>query len=205
MTRKLLLLLLLLAGVYSLTALSPVHTAVTPKVGQVTIDNRHSKASDVVTLDNAIVGATHSIQTIPALTGAHIDAILCAQQSPACGTGARLYELGQDSHVNSDYALAFFWHESQFGKYGIAVRNRGLGNIRCTPGYSCLNGFRSYSSWVAGFADWYALIRYYIDTLHKSTIEQIVPTYAPTSENDTTAYIASVVTSVQVWRKNVVG
>lgn len=146
------------------------------------------------------VAGQHAIQGPPTVTAAFIDSTLCKAASPACGTGQVLYDYGKLYDIDPAYALAFFKHESSYGKYGVASTNRGIGNIRCTPGYQCLYGFRAYASWQQGYADWYQLIRWYITDLHKSTIEQIVPTYAPSVENDTPAYIASVVDSVAAWR-----
>lgn len=150
-----------------------------------------------MTIDNK---QQHSIQGKPSLSAQQIDAILCNANSPVCGTGQTLYDLGKQYGIDPAYALAFFKHESSFGLYGVATTNLGIGNIRCTPGYQCLHGFRAYQSWQQGYADWYQLIRWYITTLHKSTVEQIVPTYAPSVENDVDAYISSVEQSVSSWR-----
>jgi|SRR5579871_5758380 len=129
--------------------------------------------------------------------------ILCVAASPACGTGNALYDDGIQYGIDPVYALAFFRHESSYGKYGIAATNKGLGNIRCSSGYQCKNGFRAYTTWQAGYDDWYKLIRYYVDNWHKSTIYEIIPTYAPSSENDTQEYIQSIEESVSTWRKQV--
>jgi hypothetical protein len=83
----------------------------------------------------------------PTITPDFINKMLCTYGNPeTCNTGQSLYTTGQQFGIDPVYALAFFWHESNFGKYGVAKTNRGLGNIRCTAGYSCNNGFRSYSS-----------------------------------------------------------
>jgi len=139
----------------------------------------------------------------PTINAHFIDNVLCSNASPACGTGQALYDGGVQYGIDPAIALAFFRHESSYGKYGIAAHNLGLGNIRCTDGYVCKFGFRAYPSWQAGYIDWYKLIRYYIDELHKTTIDVIIPTYAPSVENDTQGYIQSVKISVQEWRKQV--
>ncbi|MBV9230389.1 MAG: glucosaminidase domain-containing protein [Chloroflexi bacterium] len=137
----------------------------------------------------------------PTITAAQINSVLCRAGSPACGTGNALYSLGVKYGIDPAYALAFFEKESTFGKYGVAHTNLGLGNIRCTPGYRCMYGFRAYRSWAEGYADWYQLIRYqYVNSWHLVTIPQIVQRYAPPVENSTAQYIKFVESSVMVWR-----
>src|SRR5262249_1613046 len=133
-------------------------------------------------------GSTMAVTASPSVNAHFIDNILCSNASPACGTGKAMYNDGVQIGIDPVFALAFFKHESSYGKYGIAALNKGLGNIRCSSGYVCKGGFRAYATWEEGYDDWYHLIRYYIDTWHKNTIDAIVPTYAPSSENDTSGY-----------------
>jgi hypothetical protein len=145
----------------------------------------------------------------PSLSATFIDKQLCAYSSsdnphvsPACGTGNDLYSLGAQAGIDPAFALAFFLHESTFGRYGIAADNKGLGNIRCTPGYWCKHGFRAYHTWQEGYADWFSLIKdLYVNAWNCRTVEQIIPHYAPSSENDTQGYINSVLGSVATWRQ----
>ena len=147
-----------------------------------------------------VIASTMTVTQNPTINAHFIDAVLCHASSPACGTGQALYDDGVQYGIDPIFALAFFKHESSYGKYGIAAQNLGLGNIRCSDGYQCNHGFRAYPSWQAGYIDWYKLISYYVNTWHKNTVDAIVPTYAPTSENDTQGYITSIETSVQEWR-----
>lgn len=138
----------------------------------------------------------------PSISASFIDSILCSASSPACGTGQALYNDGLQYGIDPAYALAFFQHESGYGKYGVARVTLGLGNIRCSSGYRCIDGYRAYKSWPEGYADWYQLIStLYIHQLHLTTIEQIVPVYAPPVENDTQGYIAAIQAQVIAWRK----
>jgi hypothetical protein len=150
---------------------------------------------------------TYSLVGTPSIAQATINQILCAAGSPACGTGDVLYQLGITYGIDPIYPLAFFKHESTFGRFGIAATNHGLGNIRCI-GYSfCLNGYRAYHTWEQGYKDWYELLKYgYINgnvSPHCPclTVAQIIPVYAPESDNNNeTAYIRDVETSVSTWR-----
>jgi Mannosyl-glycoprotein endo-beta-N-acetylglucosaminidase len=183
--------LLCLAGIAALNMTTPHHLAATGVAMTI-----HAPA-----IMPTVPGAMHTVYGQPSITASFIDHVLCAASSPACGTGQALYDSGKLTGIDPAYALAFFWHESQFGKYGVARTNKGIGNIRCTSGYSCLYGFRMYPTWQAGYVDWYGLIAWYGTALHKWAIETIVPTYAPPGDNnDTPAYIQSVLASVTAWR-----
>jgi hypothetical protein len=143
---------------------------------------------------------SYSVLSKPSISATKIDAILCKAGSPACKTGQALYDLGVESGINPAVALAFFKHESTYGLYGVARATRSLGNIRCSQGYACVDGFRAYSSWQSGYEDWYGLIAFYCHEWNKCTVGTIVPTYAPSSENDTSAYIRDVCASVDEYR-----
>jgi hypothetical protein len=142
------------------------------------------------------------VRRVPTLAAGFVNQILAVAHSPARGTGQALYDLSLQSGIDDAYALAFFQQESQFGTTGMARLTHALGNIRCSAGYQCTSGYRAYSSWVAGEADWYQLIRtLYINTWHLTTVEHIVPVYAPSSDgNDVAAYIAAVEQAVARWQ-----
>jgi hypothetical protein len=146
----------------------------------------------------------------PTITAEFIDRVLSASGSPAAGTGQALYDDGVASGIDPVFALAFFLREDSFGKTGIGAANHSLGNIRCSAGYACQYGFRSYSTWEEGYQDWYRLMLVgYVQgqiTIpivgHRcSTVEQIIPVYAPSSDsNDVTGYINAVLSAVRTWR-----
>jgi hypothetical protein len=147
----------------------------------------------------------------PTIRAASINALLCAtyggRRSTACGTGEALYQLGVKYGIDPIYAAAFFKHESQFGTQGVAVSTHGLGNIRCSPGYACIGGYRAYVTWEEGYEDWYRLILYgYVQGSVSSqcpcrTVAQIIPVYAPPEDhNNVRAYITAVEAAVDSWR-----
>src|SRR5207249_9815262 len=88
------------------------------------------------------------------------------------------------------------------GTTGVAKITLSLGNLRCTAGYpSCYKGYRAYSSWEAGFLDWYKLIlTVYVAQWGLTTVEQIIHVYPPASENDVPAYIIAVKRAVDTWQ-----
>jgi len=148
-----------------------------------------------------------SVLGSPSIPVELIDRVLSAYGSPAAGTGQSLYDLDVESGIDPVWALAFFLHEGSFGKTGIGAVNHSLGNIRCSAGYSCQDGFRSYATWEASYQDWYSLILngYVKGSVSAAcpctTIEQIIPVYAPSSDgNDVQVYIAALLQAASTWR-----
>lgn len=138
----------------------------------------------------------------PTISADFINQVFDAYDSPASGKGQTLYDLGVQYHIDPVYALAFFLQESRLGTTGVARVTHSLGNIRATPGYDSYDGYRKYKSWEAGFEDWYKLIhKQYVQTWKLSTVDQIIPVYAPSADhNDVDAYIQSVKSAVDSWR-----
>ena len=84
----------------------------------------------------------------------------------------------------------------------MAAVTHSLGNIRALSGHPQYHGYRYYATWEEGFEDWYKLIaNVYVDQWGLATVDQIIPVYAPSEDNnDEGAYISSVKNSVQTWR-----
>lgn len=144
----------------------------------------------------------YSVLGSPSVSVAFLNRVLSAYRSPTAGLGQTLYADGQHFGIDPVFALAFFMHEDSFGKTGWGAVNHSLGNTRCTAGYACQGGYRSYATWSAGFWDWFTLIRVqYVNIWHLSTVDQIIPVYAPSSDgNDVKGYIAAIKTAVDTWR-----
>lgn len=143
-----------------------------------------------------------SILGPPTISPQRIDAVLASYGSPAEGTGQVMYDLGVKYGIDPAYCLAFFIHESTAGTRGVATVTKSIGNIRTTAGYADYQGYRMYDSWETGIEDWYLLIRdLYVDGWNLTTLEQILPVYAPPADNnDTPAYIATVRQLIASWR-----
>lgn len=146
--------------------------------------------------------SSYSVLGAPTVSAAFINSVLATYNSPAAGKGQALFDDGVSYGIDPVYALAFFMHESSFGTAGVAQYTHSLGNLRCIPGPACYDGFASFPTWEAGFIAWYGLIHdVYVDTWHLTTIEQIVPTYAPSGDhNNVSAYIGAVESAVDSWR-----
>jgi len=151
---------------------------------------------------SAPLDLSYEVEGKPTIDAHFIDQVLAFYGSPAQGKGQALYNLGVTYGIDPVYALAFFMHESSFGTTGVARVTHSLGNIRVTPGYQDFQGYRRYRSWEEGFEDWYRLIKIqYIEKWSLTTVDQIVPVYAPSADhNDVDAYIRAVEQAVDTWR-----
>jgi Mannosyl-glycoprotein endo-beta-N-acetylglucosaminidase len=154
-------------------------------------------------------GGESSIVGPPSVTVAEIEAILASYGSPAMGSGQDFYNLGIQYGIDPAYAVAFFIHESSAGTNsgwagwkpdGSSTHN--VGNIICAGYPTCYNRFRDYGSWSEGIEDWYKLLdREYINGRGTYTVEQIIPIYAPSFENNVPGYVNAVNSLVADWRE----
>ena len=170
------------------------------------------------TFNNDTATGQYTVTGQPSISAQFIDSILCNWHSPACGQGQDLYNLGVKYDIDPAYALAFFMNESTFGTEGMARTTLSLGNERCiedrpcvnTQGGPCQTGqscYAQFNSWDDGFEHWYQLIENgYVDGQVSSkcpctTIDQIIPVYAPSSDNNNEQhYITVIEQAVSAWR-----
>jgi hypothetical protein len=144
---------------------------------------------------NIVSGEPLSVEFSSCISADEINRILDKKNSPARGTGNLFVRLGKEYGIDPVIALAFFRQESQFGTEGIAVHTKSMGNIKYSskcPGGN-YRGFCQYDSWEDSIEDWYRLVSgpVYVRS-GLDTIEEIIPKYAPSSENDVNVYIDSV-------------
>jgi hypothetical protein len=159
-----------------------------------------------------VAAGEHSVLGAPSINAAAIDVILSKYGSPAAGTGQAWVKLGQQYGIDPAYAVAFFIHESSAGTNpgwagmkpdGSTTHN--VGNIICAGYATCYGRFRDYASWDEGIADWYKLIsNEYVSGRGAASVEQIIPIYAPSSDNnDVPGYINVIVSMVDSWHQGV--
>lgn len=147
------------------------------------------------------IAGPYSVLGKPSISVDFINQVLAAYNSPAAGKGQALYDMGVKYGIDPAFALAFFLHESSFGTAGEARSSLSLGNLRCIPNFKCQDGYAWFNSWEDGFEAWYKLIRnLYVAYWGLTTVDQIIPKYAPTADNNNEAgYIASLKHSISVW------
>jgi hypothetical protein len=153
-----------------------------------------------VTMTMQWVPSSWSVVGKPTVSVEQIERVLDWCHAPTMGVGQALYDGGVRSGIDPVFPLAFFLHESSCGNAGAARKTHSLGNIICTAGYACIGRFRAYGSWEASVDDWYRLLRDEYVARGLVTVDQIIPVYAPASENDVQAYICAIKSAVKVWR-----
>ncbi len=143
----------------------------------------------------------YSVLGSPSINADFINQVLDAYHSPAAGKGQALYDLGVKYGIDPAFALAFFQHESSFGTAGEARSSLSLGNLRCIPDAQCTDNYAWFPTWEAGFEAWYKLIRnLYVAVWGLTTVDLIIPKYAPTADNNNeAAYIAALKRELDVW------
>jgi hypothetical protein len=146
-----------------------------------------------------------SIVGTPTITASFIDHVLVDAGSPAQGIGAQLVALGKTYNIDPVYALAFYHHESDYGRKGVATTTNSWGNIKCVNWKGKCDPFtgeyRMYPTIQAGAEDWFALMHSVYIPRGLTTIRTIIPVYAPPSDNNNVSvYIQAVTQDVQRWR-----
>ncbi|HWE63945.1 MAG TPA: hypothetical protein VHB98_19700 [Chloroflexota bacterium] len=138
----------------------------------------------------------------PSLAAPLADGILAAYHSPLHGQGAQLVALSRQYRIDDAVALGFFVMESRAGTVGEALATHNVGNLRPMPDAAVLDGYSSYASWMDGTVAWFRVLRsFYLDTLKLSTVETLVPVYAPVwDSNDPSSMIAGIRQLVGCWR-----
>jgi hypothetical protein len=89
-------------------------------------------------------GTSDSVLGNSGLNASFMDSILCTYQSPACHTADVLVQEGWKHDVAPDYALAFMWQGSNFGKANCGQ-----------PSALCMS---YHGSWKQTYDDWYSTI-----------------------------------------------
>ena len=195
------------ASAYSDTG-SAIYSAVVVATTTPSIQHRNQGISaDPVSFQtihtSAFVPATiYDLRSKPSISVDHINQILSSYGSPMAGQGQVLYDLGVKYGIDPAFCLAFFVHESGAGTQGEAAITHSVGNIRVVGNEPSRDGYRYYDTWTQGAEDWYRLIsNLYITGWGLTTVERIIPVYAPSGDNNnTSAYIDDVEQLVGAWR-----
>lgn len=159
----------------------------------------------------------------PDMSEAAFIRVLKEAKSPALSSAHAVYQECVKRRVSPAFLLALFQHESGFGLKGWATITLSWGNTRppsfgATPKgvfdqdsailwyvwdaprppgrrYLC-----AYRDWIDGGVSTVARFVEHAAYRGKTTVEQIIPVWAPSSDgNDTARYIASVLASMDQW------
>ena len=176
----------------------PVRVAPAPRPAQVPLE----RALPARTRLDTPAQANLSLAGPPSLSAPLVDGILAAYGSPLHGHGAALVALSRRYGIDDAVALGFFVMESRAGTQGEAISTHSFGNLRPMPGAPAADGYRAYGSWVESAGEWFRVLRsLYLDNLKLTSVEAVVPVYAPASDsNDPPTMIAGIRQLVRCWR-----
>ena len=125
--------------------------------------------------------------------------------TPLFPVAQQILDGGAAYNINPAFALAIWTHESALDMAGASVANNNPGNLICAaavqpPAIGCNGRWAVYPDLAAAVADWYRYIdAFYVQQRGLTTVETILPVYAPAVENDTAGYIARVNRLQQQW------
>jgi len=154
----------------------------------------------------------HSVVGGPSISVATIRAILQTIGSPALGSEQCFYDLSAKYQIDVAPMLGFFLKESGMGTAAGYSSTHAIGNIVtagagsqfCDPTKRVGSRFCGYSDWCKAAEHWYYYIKnspLYLPN-GKDTPEEILPIYAPSSDNnDPTGYAQTVNRCVAIWRQ----
>jgi hypothetical protein len=133
-------------------------------------------------------GAGEKVNVDTTLSIPTIEAVLREANSPTLKDepdfAAYIYKRSFFYHIDPAYLLAFFKKESGYGTVGAPTYTKNIGNIRCTAGYQCIDGWRKYDSWKASADDWFDLINTHYVSKGLETVTAIVYVYAPPADGN---------------------
>jgi len=130
--------------------------------------------------------------------------VLERAKSPAYAEADEILSILKRWRADRGIALAFFAHESSFGRKGIAVETRNWGNLR--RGRRMIkqtkHPFAIYANWAASVEDWCELLSVvYCKRWRLCTLREILQRYAPSSDGNRPERYANVVLRlVRMWQ-----
>lgn len=118
----------------------------------------------------------------------------------------KIYDLGVEATVDPNFFMAIAFLESHHGTVpSIALSNKNPGSLRNGRGgaIKVANGFAYFDTWEAGIKAFYTHITdFYVRKRNLTTVDEILPVYAPPIENNTVKYIADTKLRMDALRVN---
>jgi hypothetical protein len=143
----------------------------------------------------------------PSISPATVERIVAG--TPLAPYAATIYQVGQQRQIDPAFALAIWTFESSLDTAGASVGNNNPGNLICAaaqpPVTGCAGRWAVYPDLAAAVTDWYRYIDVRYVQRGLTTVETILPVYAPEFENDTQGYIARVNRLIQQWQSTSAG
>jgi len=137
----------------------------------------------------------------PSITVAEIDRVLGSVNSPIWPYSGDVYAYGIQYGIDPVFALAFWMKESREASDGsVAAPDHNPGYTEGLTNDPKCGRWACWPTWPEGIAGWFRYMRVFFVDRGISTVESILPIYAPSSENNTSGYIVFVLQHVATWR-----
>ncbi len=189
-----------------LLALSIFHETLTESIAAYT-------THDIVAQPGLNIQTTFEVLAPPSITEQTYTAIYCepryGQVSGACPYAPQMYKMLVNAGIDPGIELAFAAKETEFGSTGPGREPQyNLYNITCnswdggTCGGAYHGRFSSYTSYLHATRAWITLMLHrgiYVDA-GRTTLQEVIPIYAPSFENNTSLYIAQTEGWIYHWR-----
>jgi hypothetical protein len=169
--------------------------------------------NDLISRVKAPAGPQLEVLAAPRMSRAGFIDVLTRNASPAAPAASALWDILVEEGIDPAVGLAFFKHESTYGKAGVCFNydTKNWGNVRTAHRADLASGstmaggvgpFAMYATWEAGLRDWCLRIKEaYIAQRGLKTVEQITPVYAPSDDgNRPKQYAAAVWAAVESYK-----
>jgi hypothetical protein len=137
----------------------------------------------------------------PTITVTEIDRVLQSVNSPMIPYSYNIYVAGIQYGIDPVFALAFWMKESREASDGsVAAPDHNPGYTEGLATDPRCGRWACWPTWPEGIAGWFHYMRVFFVDRGIRTVEDILPIYAPSSENNTSGYIVFVLQHVATWR-----
>lgn len=142
-----------------------------------------------------------TIARSPSISIVEVERVLARVNSPMLPYAGDIYAYGVQYGIDPVFALAFWMKESREASDGsVAAVDHNPGYTQGLNSDPHCGRWACWPTWPEGIQGWFRYMRVYFVDRGRTTVEVILPIYAPPTENNTTGYIASVLNWVYQWR-----
>ncbi len=142
-----------------------------------------------------------TIARSPSISLVEVGRVLQSVNSPMLPYAEDVYDDGVQYGIDPVFALAFWMKESREASDGsVAATDHNPGYTEGLSTDTRCGRWACWPTWPDGIAGWFHYMRIYFVDRGVTTVESILPIYAPPTENNTNTYISSVLNWVAQWR-----
>ncbi len=142
-----------------------------------------------------------TIARSPTISIVEIERVLARVNSPILPYAGDVYTNGLKYGIDPVFALAFWMKESREASDGsVAATDHNPGYTQGLNSDPHCGRWACWPDWPSGIEGWFRYMRVYFVDRGRTTVEVILPIYAPPTENNTSGYISSVLNWVNQWR-----